>query len=274
MRRDRGAGPARPGAAAAGARRPAGTRALARRASRTRTVTGDGVADPGARARIAVLAGLAVACSWAPRPSCGAAGVLPARLPRTTRRPGPPRCRARGRGRTVAGRPRQAARHGERRPRRLTMAERAADPGPARRAGLRLAADARAARRGPPPPLAERLYLSALTELDQAGRQRGERQDAGRGGQPAGGRERDHEGAPPSPTLPARAPPTARCPSPPGDRPPGARPGSPLPRKTRACPARVRARCRGPSGPSAQDLCPSRARIFPSENSFRQKPGW
>jgi hypothetical protein len=53
---------------------------------------------------------------------------------------------------------------------RLTAAERAADPRSARPAGLRLAADARAALLGPPPPLAVRLYRSALTELDRAGR--------------------------------------------------------------------------------------------------------
>ena len=53
---------------------------------------------------------------------------------------------------------------------RLTVAERAADPRPARQAGLQLSADARAALLGPPPPLAARLYRSALTELDRAGR--------------------------------------------------------------------------------------------------------
>jgi len=53
---------------------------------------------------------------------------------------------------------------------RLTLAERAADPRPARRAGLRLSADARAALLGPAPPLAARLYRSALTELERAGR--------------------------------------------------------------------------------------------------------
>jgi hypothetical protein len=53
---------------------------------------------------------------------------------------------------------------------RLTVAERAADPRSAEPAGRRLAADARAALLGPAPPLAARLYRSALTELERAGR--------------------------------------------------------------------------------------------------------
>ena len=53
---------------------------------------------------------------------------------------------------------------------RLTVAERAADPRLARPAGLRLSADARSALLGPAPPLAARLYRSALTELERAGR--------------------------------------------------------------------------------------------------------
>jgi len=53
---------------------------------------------------------------------------------------------------------------------RLTVAERSGKPGPARLAGLRLTADAKAALRGPVPPLSARLYRAALAELERAGR--------------------------------------------------------------------------------------------------------
>lgn len=53
---------------------------------------------------------------------------------------------------------------------RLAVAERAGQPGPARRAGLRLSTDAKAALLGPAPPLGGRLYRAALTELERAGR--------------------------------------------------------------------------------------------------------
>src|SRR5579859_2820259 len=53
---------------------------------------------------------------------------------------------------------------------RLATAERSGQPGPARQAGLRLSADAKAALLGPAPPLAGRLYRAALTELERAGR--------------------------------------------------------------------------------------------------------
>jgi hypothetical protein len=53
---------------------------------------------------------------------------------------------------------------------RLTVAERAANRGTVRLAGLRLSADAKAALLGPAPPRAVRLYRFALTELEQAGR--------------------------------------------------------------------------------------------------------
>jgi hypothetical protein len=53
---------------------------------------------------------------------------------------------------------------------RLTVAERAANRGTVRLAGLRLSADAKAALLGPAPPRSARLYRSALTELERAGR--------------------------------------------------------------------------------------------------------
>ena len=53
---------------------------------------------------------------------------------------------------------------------RLTVAERAANRGTVRLAGLRLSVDAKAALLGPAPPRAVRLYRSALTQLERAGR--------------------------------------------------------------------------------------------------------
>ena len=53
---------------------------------------------------------------------------------------------------------------------RLAVAERSRKPGPARLAGLRLTADARAALLGPAPPRGGRLYRVALADLEQAGR--------------------------------------------------------------------------------------------------------
>ena len=50
------------------------------------------------------------------------------------------------------------------------MAERSRQLGPARLAGLRLTADAKAALAGLAPPGGARLYRAALTELVQAGR--------------------------------------------------------------------------------------------------------
>jgi hypothetical protein len=163
-----------------GARPAAGTRARAlaelvvRRASGTRAAIELAWRGRGPRARIAVLAGLAVVVLLGAAAILGAAGVLggASRPARAVAAPGTA---------TVPGSGTRAARWlagpagkllgtvsadlG-----RLTVAERAAGPGPARRAGLRLSADARAALLGPPPPLAKRLYLSALTELDRAGR--------------------------------------------------------------------------------------------------------
>ncbi len=52
---------------------------------------------------------------------------------------------------------------------RLTVAERAANRGTARLAGLRLSADAKAALLGPAPPRGARLYRAALAELERAG---------------------------------------------------------------------------------------------------------
>ncbi len=53
---------------------------------------------------------------------------------------------------------------------RLSAAERASKPGLARIAGRRLSADAEAALLSPPPPVAARIYRSALKELETAGR--------------------------------------------------------------------------------------------------------
>lgn len=53
---------------------------------------------------------------------------------------------------------------------RLGAAERASKPGLATTAGMRLAADAKAALLSPPPPVAAQIYRSALKELEKAGR--------------------------------------------------------------------------------------------------------
>jgi hypothetical protein len=53
---------------------------------------------------------------------------------------------------------------------RLSAAERAGQPDLARIAGMRLSADANAALLSPPPPVAARIYRSALKELEKAGR--------------------------------------------------------------------------------------------------------
>jgi hypothetical protein len=144
--------------------RASGARALARPAWRVRW----------AKARIALLAGLAVAVLLGAGAALGTGALLGGSGH-------PARTAAAPRAAAVAGSGTRAARWlagpagkllsavsadlG-----RLTVAERAADPRKARPAGLRLSADARAALRGPAPPLAARLYRSALTELEQAGR--------------------------------------------------------------------------------------------------------
>jgi hypothetical protein len=123
----------------------------------------------GPRALVGLLAGLAVALVAAAAVVLGGAGH-PARTgataPGATPVPGSGTRAARWLG-GPAGRLLSAvnADLGQ-----LAVAERSGKPGPARLAGQRLTADAKAALLGPAPPLAARLYRAALAELERAGR--------------------------------------------------------------------------------------------------------
>jgi hypothetical protein len=123
----------------------------------------------GPRALVGLVAGLAVALAAAVAVGLGGAGH-PARTgagaPGTSPVPGSGTRAARWLG-GPAGRLLSAvdADLG-----RLAVAERSGRLRPARLAGLRLTADAKAALLGPAPPLAARLYRAALTDLERAGR--------------------------------------------------------------------------------------------------------
>jgi hypothetical protein len=148
--------PARGARAVAG--QAPGAQALARLAWRER----------GPRARMALLAGLAVAVLLAVGAILGSIGH-PAG---TAAQPGPAAIPGSGTraARWLAGPAGKLLSAVSADLGRLTVAGRGTDPGQARLAGLRLWADARAALLGPAPPLAARLYRAALTELERAGR--------------------------------------------------------------------------------------------------------
>ncbi len=151
--------------------RPArAARALAGWIPGTKALAGLAWRERGPRARIALLAGLAVAVLLGA--GAGAALGGAGHPSHTTEAPGTaavPGSATRA-ARWLAGPAGQLLSAVSGDLGRLTVAERSRQLGPARLAGLRLTADARAALAGLAPPGGARLYRAALTELVQAGR--------------------------------------------------------------------------------------------------------